>query len=217
MPLSDGALTIPGVGYVYTAPTGTPKPTDLAAPASPWVDMGHSSTDGLTISFEISTTKRRTWRAPAGVRVSVDEISFSFGWTALQWDNENLGAYFGGGDISAAGVFGIGKSPAPIERALFIRLVDGTSSIGLHVAKSAIAASGEATASGEDFAGLPLTADVLDHASATHLAELLAPHLGTPAGGFAPESFPANVGDGEAPADMVARHTTRIPKTTRKE
>jgi len=214
MALTDGALVIPGVGYVYTAPAGTEKPASITAPPSPWVDMGHSTTDGLTIGFEISTTKRRTWRAPAGVRVSVDELAFSLGWTALQWDNDNLGAYFGGGDITAQGVFGIAKNPAPQERALLVRLVDGAASIGLYVAKAAITASGEASANGEDFAGLPLTAEVLDHASAAHLAELLADHLGAPAGGAL---VPTNVGNGDAPAALVDRHTTRIPKTTRKE
>src|SRR5687768_4055190 len=100
MALDDAALVIPGVGYIYTAATGTAKPASPAAPAAPWIDTGHTSEDGLSISFEISTTKRRTWRARAGVRVSVDEVNFTLSWTALQLDNTNLELFFGGGDIS---------------------------------------------------------------------------------------------------------------------
>lgn len=180
MALDDSTLVIPGVGYIYTAPTGTTKPASAAAPASPWVDNGHTSEDGLSINFEISTTKRRTWRARAGVRVSVDEVNFTLSWTALQLDNDTLSHYFGGGDISAEGAFGVSKSPVPLEKALFIRLVDGSDEVDLYVAKVALKAGGEATASPEDFTGWPLEAEVLDHASAAALAEWLAPQLGTP-------------------------------------
>lgn len=178
MALDDSSLIIPGVGYIYTAPTGTAKPASATAPAAPWVDTGHTSEDGLSISFEISTTKRRTWRARAGVRVSVDEINFTLGWTALQVDNPTLEMFFGGGDLTVADTFGVIKTPQPIERALFIRLVDGAAEIDLYVAKVAIGGSGEATASPEDFTGFPLEASVLDHAAAAHLAQWLGPQLG---------------------------------------
>ncbi|GIG63643.1 hypothetical protein Lfu02_80150 [Longispora fulva] len=183
MALSDDALIIPGIGYVYDAPAGTAKPASLTNPAAPWADTGHTSEDGLKISFEISKTKRKTWRARAGVRVSVDEISLKLGWTALQLDNASLSMYFGGGDISAPGAFGVLKSPVPVERALFIRLVDGSKEADIYVAKVAISAAGEVTASPGDFAGFELEAEVLDHAAAAHLMQWLAPNLGTPAGG----------------------------------
>lgn len=178
MALDDNTLVIPGVGYIYTAVPGTTKPAAGAAPAAPWVDNGHTSEDGLSINFEISTTKRRTWRARAGVRVSVDEINFTLGWTGLQVDNDTLSLYFGGGDIATAEVFGVPKTPVPQEKALFIRLVDGAEEVDLYVAKAAIKAAGESTASPEDFTGFPLEAEVLDYASAAHLAEWLADHLG---------------------------------------
>lgn len=180
MALNDSALIIPGIGYIFSAPTGTAKPVDPAAPVAPWIDNGHTSEDGLSINFTISTTKRRTWRARAGVRVSVDEIEFTLGWTGLQMDNDTLSMYFGGGDVSTADTFGVVKNPLPVERALFIRLVDGTAEVDLYVAKAAIGGSGEATASPEDFTGWPLEASVLDHAAAAHLAQWLAPQLGTP-------------------------------------
>ncbi|MEV4414014.1 hypothetical protein [Catellatospora sp. NPDC049609] len=181
MALNDNTLVIPGIGYVYTAPTGTAKPASVTAPAAPWVDTGHTSEEGLTVAFEISKTKRRTWRARAGVRVSVDEVNFTLSWTALQFDNESMTSYFGGGDVDEEGVFGVVKSPAPVEKALFIRLVDGMSEVDLYVAKAAIGPGGELTASPEDFAGFPLEAEVLDHASVAHLADWLSPLLGTAA------------------------------------
>ncbi|CAM3433235.1 hypothetical protein [Stackebrandtia soli] len=181
MALDDSTLVIPGVGYVFTAPTGTARPTDPSAPDAAWTDLGHSSEDGLTVTFEIEKTVRRTWRSRAGVRESIDEITFTLGWTALQVDNEALSAYFGGGDVAAEGVFGVLKSPGALEKALFIRLVDGAAEVDFYAAKASLGPGGEATASPEDFTGFPLQATVLDHASAAHLAEWLAPHLGTPA------------------------------------
>lgn len=102
----------------------------------------HTAEDGLTITFEISKTTRRTWRSRSGVRVSVDEVNFTLGWTALQFDNETLTNYFGGGDVSAVDTFGVVTSPAPVERALFIRLVDGAAEVDLYVAKAAIGPEG---------------------------------------------------------------------------
>jgi hypothetical protein len=177
--LDDTTLVIPGTGFVYLSPVGTARPALAAAPAAPWVDMGHSTEDGLTINYEVSTTVRRTWRARAGVRKTVDEVSFTLGWTGLQVDNDTLAAYFGGGDTSTAAAFGVMKVAAPYERALFIRLVDGGAEVDIYAAKASISAAGEATASPEGFIALPLEAQILDHAAAAHLAQWLAPHLGT--------------------------------------
>ena len=100
MALDDTALVIPGTGYIFTAPPGTARPTNINAPATPWTDNGHSADDGLTVKFEVKTTKRKTWRARAGVRVTVDDVDCTLSWTGLQVDNGTLTNYFGGGDIS---------------------------------------------------------------------------------------------------------------------
>lgn len=181
MALDDNTLIIPGTGFIFTAPTGTPKPANLSAPAAPWVDNGHTSDDGLTINFEIAKTKRTTWRARAGVRVSVDEINFRLSWTALQLDNDTLSHYFGGGDISDPDTFGVLKTPTPQEKALFVRLVDGSKEVDFYAAKAAIGGDGESTANPEDFTGFPLSAEILDHAAAEHLAQWLAANLGATA------------------------------------
>ena len=187
MPLNDATLTIPGLGYIYSAPPGTTRPVNVVNPAAPWVDNGHTDEDsGLEIKFEIKTTKHRTWRARSGVRVSVDEVNFTLSWTALQVDNDTLAAYFGGGDASKAGMFGVSKSPNLIERALFIRLVDGDHEVDLHVARAAVGPASQIKANPKGFAGFPLQAEVLDQASAASLADWLAPHLGTPAAPAAP-------------------------------
>ena len=192
MPLTDGAVIIPGVGYVYTAPTNTEKPADPKNPGATWTDRGHTSEDGLSVSFEISKSLRRTWRARAGLRESIDEVSFVLSWTSLQIDNPNMGAFFGGGDIAGEGVFGVPKTPGSVEKALFIRLVDGAAEVDVYAAKVSLGPNGEITASPEGFAGLPIAATVLDDAAAAHLAEWLSPHLGTPAGGaLAPSSTTA--------------------------
>jgi len=59
----------------------------------------------------------------------MDEVNFTLGWTALQVGNNFLAGYFGGGDITTPGTFGVLKTPPPIERALIIRLVDGPAEV----------------------------------------------------------------------------------------
>ncbi|MGH8878198.1 MAG: hypothetical protein ACRD0P_12780, partial [Stackebrandtia sp.] len=85
MPLNDQAVIIPGRGYVYTAPVGTPRPKDPDA-GKPWIDLGHSSEEGLTINLEIERTTKRTWRNRIGLRQTIDEVTFELSWQALQFD-----------------------------------------------------------------------------------------------------------------------------------
>lgn len=180
MALNDSALNIPGIGYVYTAPVGTPRPEYAELAPAPWTDLGHSSEDGLTINLEVEKTTKRTWRNRTGVRQTIDEVTFTLEWTALQFDYPSLMAYFSGGDTAEAGVFGVDKEIGVYERALFVRLVDGASEVDIYVSRASLGSSGEMEATPEEFAGLPILATVLADDDAAHLVEWLSPHLGTP-------------------------------------
>jgi len=180
MALNNATLSIPGIGYVYLAPVGTPRPDHGTDARTPWVDLGHSSEDGLTVTFEVEKTVKKTWRNRVGVRETVDDVTFNFAWTALQFDYPSLLAYFSGGDDSQPGVFGVTREIASYERAVYIRLVDGKAEIGIYIARAGLGPGGEIEASPEEFAGMPITATVLDDETAEHLVSWLSPHLGTP-------------------------------------
>ncbi|MGH8791768.1 MAG: hypothetical protein ACRDXX_03880 [Stackebrandtia sp.] len=191
MALNNATLNIPGIGYVYLAPPGTPRPDHATDARSPWVDLGHSSEDGLTITFEVEKTVKKTWRNRIGVRETVDDVTFNFAWTALQFDYPSLMAYFSGGDTSVAGVFGVTRDVTPYERAVYIRLVDGASEIDVYIARAGLGPAGEIEAGPEEFAGMPIAATVLDDESAAHLVDFLSPHLGSPDGPVATKPLAA--------------------------
>ncbi|MGH8876282.1 MAG: hypothetical protein ACRD0P_02895 [Stackebrandtia sp.] len=179
--LTDGATIIPGKGYIYTAEPGTDRPEYGTEAPPPWVDLGHTSEEGLTISLEVERTVKKTWRNRVGLRTTVDEVTFELTWMGLQFDTPSLMAYFGGGEVPEEGVFAVtGDFDKPYERALFIRLEDGDAEVDLYLSKVSLGPGDEAEISPEEFAPLPVKATVLDDADAKYLLELMAPHIGYP-------------------------------------
>lgn len=177
MALDDGTLHIPGTGYIYLADASTVAPT-VMPPGVAWTDLGHTSEDGLTINYEVDKEVLRTWRARTGARTRIGDVNFTVSWTGLQVDNDTLSAYFGGGDVATAGKFGVSKTPAVLEKALFIRLVDGATELWLHASKAAISSNGEIGATPEGFMTFPTSAQILDDSAASVLADWIGADLG---------------------------------------
>ncbi|MGH8881860.1 MAG: hypothetical protein ACRD0P_31685, partial [Stackebrandtia sp.] len=165
----------------------------------PWVDLGHTSEEGLTLSLEVEKTIKKTWRNRTGLRTTVDEVTFEVSWQSLQFDAASLSAYFGGGEIPEENVFGVtGDFDTPYEKALFIRLVDGTNEVDLYLSKVDLGPGDEGEWSPEEFAGLPTKAVVLDDADAKYMLELMSPTIGKP--------------DGEVRVSRKAKDKARAPK-----
>jgi hypothetical protein len=162
MALDDAAVIIPGTGFVYTAPAGTPAPTDFENPESPWEDLGHTSIeDGLTITKDGGDSNiLGTWRNPA-LRDRRDPVTFAITIHLLQLTNETLAYYFGGGDTSVEGVFGVNLITQPQERAMFIRIVDGEVSAPLYVPRVSLASDDDVEVDVENFLAFPVRATVL--------------------------------------------------------
>jgi len=162
MALDDAAVIIPGTGFVYTAPAGTSAPVDLVNPGAPWEDLGHTSIeDGLTITKDGGDSNiLGTWRNPA-LRDRRDPVTFAITIHLLQLTNETLAYYFGGGDVSVEGVFGVNLITQPQERAMFIRIVDGDVSAPLYLPRVSLASDDDVEVDVENFLAFPVRATVL--------------------------------------------------------
>lgn len=178
MALTDAAVYIPGTGFIHLAPAGTAAPADLVAPASPWVNLGHTSRDdGLTITRDGGDVETLgTWQNPS-LRERKDPTTYAVTFVAHQVDNEVLGLYFGGGDATGADVFGVNATTGTTERALYVRIVDGANEFSIYMPKVSISSEDDMEVDPEGFLAFPLRATVLQQ-SGENLIEFLAPNLG---------------------------------------
>lgn len=178
MALNDSAVYIPGTGRVYVAPAETVRPLSLVAPATPWEELGHTSRDdGLTITRDGGDSEViGTWQNPS-LRERRDPASFAITMQLQQIDNNSLEMYFGGGDASVVGEFGIPTVSETTERAVYVRIIDGANEIGLYVPKVSIAAEDDIELDVEGFMSLPVRMTVLG-VTGESLMTFLAAHLG---------------------------------------
>lgn len=178
MGMSDQAVVIPGQGFLYTAPVGTPRPTNLTDPESPWENLGHSSIDdNVTFARDGGDSNiMGTWQNPA-LRDRRDAVTFAVTVTLQQIDNNSLGLYFGGGDGSVAGVFTVAANAVPQEKALYIRIIDGDNEVGVYIPKTAIGSDDDVEFDVENFVGFPIRASILN-VTGQGLMDWLGEHLG---------------------------------------
>lgn len=178
MALDDNAVIIPGQGHVYFAPVGTPQPTSLTDPGYPWTDIGHTSSDD---NFKITkdggdSNILGTWQNPA-LRERRDPVVYALIFNLLQISNDTLALYFGGGDDSVSGVFGVALNPRPQERAIFMRIVDGDVEVPLYVPKASVASDDDVEADVEKFLEFPVRCTILG-VTGSNLMEWIGEGLG---------------------------------------
>jgi len=176
--LSDSSVYIPGTGFIYLAPSETVVPASLTAPASPWVNLGHTSRDdGLTITRDGGDTEvLGTWQNPS-LRERKDPTTYAVTMVAHQVDNTVLSLYFGGGDASVANVFGVNATTGTTLQAMYVRVVDGANEFGIYMPKVSISSEDDMEIDPEGFLSFPLRATVLQK-SGSNLIEFYADQLG---------------------------------------
>lgn len=162
MALLDSAVILPGTGFMYLAPAETAKPASLTAPASPWENLGHTSReDGLTITRDGGDSEViGSWQNPS-LRERREPSVFAITAFLHQVDNSVLELYFGPGDLTNAGEFGVTTSSATTSKALYVRIVDGTNEVDLYIPKVSIAAEDDVEIDVEGFLSFPVRATVL--------------------------------------------------------
>ena len=178
MAMTDSAVILPGTGYMYLAPSETAVPTNLTEPEDPWDNLGHTSReDGLTITRDGGDSETiGTWQNPS-LRERRDPSVFAITAYLHQVDNNVLSLYFGGGDTSTEGKFGVTSVTGTVEKALYVRIVDGVNEVGLYVPKVSVAAEDDVEVDVEGFLAFPIRATVLQ-VTGSNLMEFYGEYLG---------------------------------------
>lgn len=178
MALLDSAVIIPGTGFMYTAPAETAIPANLVTPASPWDNLGHTSReDGLTITRDGGDSEViGTWQNPS-LRERREPTTFAITAFLHQVTNEVLEMYFGPGDVDTADRFGVTSATDTVARALYVRIVDGSNSVGLYVPRVSISSEDDVEVDVEGFLAFPVRMTVLQ-VSGSNLMEFIGPELG---------------------------------------
>lgn len=178
MALIDTAVLIPGAGEMWSAPSGTDIPADLTAPTTPWENLGHTSReDGLTITRDGGDSEViGTWQNPS-LRERREPTTFAITAFMHQVDNQVLSMYFGPGDTSVAGQFGVTSAVATIELALYVRIIDGTNEAGLYIPRASISSEDDVEVDVEGFLAFPCRMTVLQ-VTGSNLMTWVGPELG---------------------------------------
>jgi hypothetical protein len=178
MAISDGDVILPGTGFVYIAPPGALKPEDLVDPETPWENLGHTSReDGLTITRDGGDTETiGTWQNP-NLRNRQDPTTFALTCFLHQVDNNVLELYFGTGDISVEDEFGVTDTNVAVDKALYVRIVDGPTAVGLYVPKVSISSEDDVEVDVEGFLAFPVRMTVLQ-ITGSNLMTFIKPGLG---------------------------------------
>jgi hypothetical protein len=90
-------VTVAGTGSVGTAPEGTALPSALAEPATPYIDMGYTSEDGVTLTFSRDQEEINAWQSTDPVRVLVTAEPKTIALELLEFDRESIALAFRGG------------------------------------------------------------------------------------------------------------------------
>lgn len=178
MALNDAAVFVPGTGFMYIAPPETVQPASLTAPTSPWENLGHTSRDdGLTITRDGGDSNiLGTWQNTQ-LRDRRDPTTLAITAHLHQVDNNVLALYFGGGDATVSGEFGVVDASATVDKALYVRIVDGANEVGLYVPRVSIGADDDIEVDVENFLAFPVRATVLQ-VTGSNLMTFLGADLG---------------------------------------
>ncbi|MFC4089355.1 hypothetical protein [Micromonospora sp. GCM10011541] len=159
MAVNDAATLVIGNGNYLTAPVGTPMPTDLLAPGTPWENVGHTSLEdifGITSeggeATVIGTLQNKSLRTKYSARTE------TLAFTLQQFDKAGLKLYFGSNAPELPdGTIGVPADPIPTSCAFLAIFVDGENHFAIYAPKAEIYRSDDLEMSDtESLAGLPL-------------------------------------------------------------
>jgi hypothetical protein len=148
--------------------TATGATVAVASAPNGWSTVGHTARDDLPeFGFDGGDTEvRGTWQNENLREVVTQPISDFLTIYLQQWDMNSLTLYYGQDAAKQSGVFGVkGGTPAPVERALFIIIVDGETKIGFYSPKASIKRDDSISLATDEFASLPVRATFLKYGS----------------------------------------------------
>jgi hypothetical protein len=140
-------------------------PTGLAVPTTPWENIGYIEEAGpAPTGFQRTKTSLYAWNTNTPLRTSYAPSEPAIDFTLLQFTEDTLALYFGGGDTTTATgvstyVGPVTSSPQPW--AMLIDWFDGTNAYRWQIPNTTIAASGDITLTREQFMQMPVSASIL--------------------------------------------------------
>lgn len=172
MAINDNAVIAPEGGHYYTAVTGTPFPTSMASPDSPWEDVGHTSLEDILSSSSdggdvttLGTLQKKILRTKRGTRTETFAINLH------QFDTAGLKLFYGSNaETLADGTIGVPVDPVPTTCAFLAIFSDGANMLPFYAPKAEIFRGDDFELSDtESLARLPLSIQPLQYQTNTWL------------------------------------------------
>jgi hypothetical protein len=157
-------VTVAGTGTVWVAPEGTAIPADLADPPDPWLDIGYTSDDGVTITMSRDQEDINAWQSTDPVRVLVTAEPKTVEMELLEFDRESIMLAYRGGTWAGSAAPYTYTPPVPGAsdvRAMLIDAVDGGFQFRFVFPRVQIQGDVETTLARTDAVRLPLELAVL--------------------------------------------------------
>jgi hypothetical protein len=168
--LDPTATLVIGTGRFYTAPSaGQALPADLAAPTTPWVEVGNTSLDDI-IAFSseggdattLGTLQAKSLRTTYAPRVE------SFTINLQQFDQASLKLYYGSNASVVSGMVQVPASPTPTTCAFLAVFIDGANKFAIYAPKAEIFRADDlAVSDAESLVSLPLSVKPLVYSTNT--------------------------------------------------
>jgi hypothetical protein len=161
----DNRPLVGAYGDAYTAPPGTPPPTDINAPAAPWVKLGLISEDGATWALPTEeTTDIGAWQVPYPVRILTVSLTTSIQFSLMEWDRDTLPIALGGGTFVEDLTTVTYVPPAAGESnevALFLKVLDDPIEMGIYYQRARVSERGDASFKKDEAALLDVTFSIV--------------------------------------------------------
>lgn len=158
---TDNYPIVGAYGDAYSAPSGTPAPTDLAAIGAAWTKLGLISEDGATWQLPTEeTTDIKAWQSPFPVRKVTTSLDTSVSFALMEWDRISLPFALGGGTFSENGEVVTFHPPGAGEaesKALFVLVKDGPILFGIYFPNGRITSRDDANFQPDEPALLSVT------------------------------------------------------------
>lgn len=153
-------------GAMWIAPVGTVAPADeTEAPGAGWVDIGHSSEDGVSFKIDKNIEVVDVWALFEHARRFVTSRDITASSVLRQWNKDTVVLAFGGGDVTTVTAGHFKYTPPPPEdldeRASLIDWADGTRNYRLVIPRVMVTEGLETKIARTDPADLPVTLGVL--------------------------------------------------------
>jgi|688.fasta_scaffold337839_2 hypothetical protein len=141
--------------------------TDVALPNG-WKSVGHTSRGDLPeLGYDGGDTEvRGTWQNESLREVETKPLADYLKLALHQFDIDTFELYYGRDASNEAGVFGVTGTAAPVEKALFIIIVDGDVKVGFYSPKASFRRDDSISLKVDEFAAVPVRATFLKFGSA---------------------------------------------------